>query len=285
MHKNIPSNELYEKITEWLAIYHSTDNLKKKAKMKTLIVASMLPVVKKLTRTIARRSYDPIEDMVQAGSIGLLKAIDRFSCSINDNFRVYAGYFIIGEIKHYLRDKLNTVHVPRHIQELCIRINNFTSTLTYEELQALTSEEVASALEVPKEAVDFALLADRRRSTLSIEEVYANDGDGKGLLFEEIYTAEDYKKKAENNDTEIFLNDIISMLPAEQKVVFDMYYNQDMNQAEISEALQISKMAVYRRLKSAFNIVTTLTDGNKHERNKMIELLKKQDKKNGFTAL
>lgn len=267
MYKNIPSNKLYEKITEWLKLYHSTESEKKKTELKAYIVASMLPVVKKLAKTIARRSYDPIEDMVQAGSIGLLKAIERFSPTINDNFRVYAGYYIIGEIKHYLRDKLNAIHVPRHIQELCIRINNFTSTLTYEELQTLTSEEVASALEVPKETVDFAMLADRRRSTLSIEEVYAKDGDGKGLLFEEIYISESYTESENNDDIDIIINDIISVLPPEQQVIFDMYYNQDMTQVEIADALQISKMAVYRRMKSAFKIITDSVEKNKLDKN------------------
>ncbi len=67
----------------------------------------------------------------------------------NDNFRVYAGYFIIGEMKHFLRDKLNMIRVPGHIQELVIRINNFTKDLTQEEIFKLTSEDVASALDVP----------------------------------------------------------------------------------------------------------------------------------------
>ena len=124
--KNIPNQEMYNKIYEWLEEYHSTDDAKKKARLKTLIVANMVPVVKHLARTIARRETDPIEDLTQAGSLGLLKAIDRFSKDKNDNFRVYAGYLIIGEMKHYLRDKLNTIRVPRHIQELCLRINNFT---------------------------------------------------------------------------------------------------------------------------------------------------------------
>ena len=91
----------------------------------------MLPVIKRIAKTIARRSYDPIDDMIQAGSIGLLKAIDSYSQDVNDNFKIYAGYLIIGEMKHYLRDKLNTIRVPRHIQELTYRINSFTRALTF----------------------------------------------------------------------------------------------------------------------------------------------------------
>ena len=109
-------NKTYELVNSWLIEYKSTVDKYKKAKLKALIVTRMLPIIKRIARTIARRSYDPIEDMVQAGAIGLLKAIDSYSAERNDNFKIYAGYLIIGEMKHYLRDKLNTIRVPRHIQ-------------------------------------------------------------------------------------------------------------------------------------------------------------------------
>lgn len=153
------SNEYrtYELITEWLKEYHSASDKYKKAKAKALIVTRMLPVIKRIAKTIARRSYDPIDDMIQAGSIGLLKAIDSYSQDVNDNFKIYAGYLIIGEMKHYLRDKLNTIRVPRHIQELTYRINSFTRALTFDELNELTNDDVAEALKVSPRAIDFAL--------------------------------------------------------------------------------------------------------------------------------
>lgn len=144
----------------------------------------MLPVIKRIAKTIARRSYDPIDDMIQAGSIGLLKAIDSYSQDVNDNFKIYAGYLIIGEMKHYLRDKLNTIRVPRHIQELTYRINSFTRALTFDELNELTNDDVAEALKVSPRAIDFALQADRRKSTLSLEDLYTADADNLG--YEEI---------------------------------------------------------------------------------------------------
>lgn len=253
MAKNIPSNEMYKKISEWLDNYHSTDNEHKKTNLKTLIVAQMIPVVKRIAKTIARRSTDPIEDLVQAGFIGLLKAIDHYSKERNDNFRVYAGHLIIGEMKHFLRDQLNTIRVPRHIQELCIRINNFTQTLTQDELHNLTSADVASALDVPKETIDFAIQADRRCSTLSLEEVFKPDDDQLG--YEELFTYENYEEKMEYNDAKIIFNDIIQLLSTEEIMLINMYYKQDMNQREIAEALNISQMAVSRRMKKAFNFI------------------------------
>ena len=158
--KRYSEEELYEIVTEWLEEYHSASDKYKKAKAKTLIVTRMLPIIKRIARTIARRSSDPVDDLVQAGAIGLLKAIDTYSDDMNDNFKIYAGYYIIGEMKHFLRDKLNTIRVPRHIQELSYRINNFTKTLTLDELNVLTSDDVAEALRVlpPSNAIALSRL-------------------------------------------------------------------------------------------------------------------------------
>lgn len=252
---NIPDNEMYIKISEWLEEYHQTRSAKKKAKAKTLIVSQMVPVVKKIARTIARRSYDPIDDLIQAGFIGLLKAIDNYSKEKNDNFRVYAGYLIIGEMKHYVRDKLNAIRVPRHIQELTIRINNFTRTLTPEELKSITSDEVASALDTSKAAIDMAMISERRRSTISLENLYSDDDS---LSYEELIPEDDYETKAEYEDTKIMFNSIINKLPAEEKVIIDMYYKQDMTMKEISEALVLTQMSVSRRMKKAINMISNM---------------------------
>lgn len=273
MPNNMPDNKAYENISEWLNIYHSTDSLRKKAKMKTLIVATMIPVVKHLARTIARRATDPVDDMIQAGFIGLLKAIEKYSKERNDNFRVYAGYLIIGEMKHFLRDKLNMIRVPRHIQELTIRINNFTKNLTVEELQELTSDDVASALQIPSDAVDFALQMDRRRSTLSLDEVFINDNENMG--YEEVIAAKDYKEQAEFEDAKIIFDDVIEKLPPEEKVLIDMYYKQDMTKREIAAALMLTPMSVSRRMKSAFNIISEFVA--ERQRQNMEEQKKNED--------
>jgi RNA polymerase sigma-B factor len=264
LQKKSPNAEEYLKIPEWLKLYHSTSDIKKKSELKTLIVSVMMPVVKHIAKTIARRADDPIEDLVQAGSIGLLKAIDNFSKEKNDNFRVYAGYLIIGEMKHYLRDKLSLIRVPRHIQELSIRINNFTQTLTPEEVQALTSEDVASALELSTKAVDYVLQMDRRRSTLSLDDMYQSDSDS--LSYEEMFEKGDYKEQAEIEDLKIIFNDFIDKLSPELKIIVDMYYKQDMSQREIADALQLSQMSVSRKMKHAFNQIYQLVVDKENER-------------------
>lgn len=263
MFKNIPNDEMYKKIAEWLNLYRETSSKFEKEKYKTHIVIQMIPVVKKIARTIARRSTDPIDDMVQAGFIGLLKAIDKYNPEKNDNFRVFAGYYIIGEMKHFLRDKANTIRVPRHIQELTIRINNFTQNLTPDEIQALTSDEVALALDVSTTAVDLALQVDRRRTTISIEEMYKSNENS--LTFEELYSSANYEEQADYEDTKLIFNNVIDKLPPNEKIIIDLYYEQNMTQKEIADALLLTPMTVSRRLKKAFNLIAELVAETKNE--------------------
>ena len=255
MQKNFQNNDDTEQISEWLHIYHTTDSKAEKTRVQTLIVTQMVPVVKKIARTIARRSYDPVDDLIQAGFIGLLKAIDNYSRERNDNFRVYAGYLIIGEMKHYVRDKLNMIRVPAYIHELTIRIANFTKDLTIEEVQNLTSDEMASALDVSPKAVDLALEVERRSSTVSLDGLRAQENN---LSYEEFLAPENYKDIAEFEDSRIIFEDVITKLPPNEQVIIDMYYKQDMNKKQIAEALLITPRDVSKQMKSAFEIIAKL---------------------------
>lgn len=245
--------QMYELISDWLCDYRNTDNLAKKAKSKALIVSRMLPIVKRIARTIARRSYDPIDDLVQAGSIGLLKAIDSFRPEINDNFKYYAGSLIIGEMKHYIRDKMNTIKVPRHIQELSFRINSFISTLTPDELNDLTNEYVADALKVSKKDVDFAMQSDRRKTTVSLDDIYKADANNLG--YEEVIAQDNYKEKADLEDARLIIELVIVRLPKEYRKLIELYYYEDMSQKEISDRTHLSPMQVSRKLKKAFELL------------------------------
>ena len=245
--------QMYKLISDWLDDYKNSESQSKKAKAKALIVSRMLPIVKRIARTIARRSYDPIEDLIQAGSIGLLKAIDSFRAEINDNFKYYAGSLIIGEIKHYIRDKMNTIKVPRHIQELSFRINSFISTLTVEELNNLTNEYVADALNVSTKEVDFVMQADRRKNTISLDDMYKADSNNLG--YEEVIAHENYKEKSELEDARLIIELVIVRLPKEYRKLVELYYYQDLSQKEIAEKMEMSQMQVSRKLKKAFELL------------------------------
>ncbi len=260
---NNNEQKTYELVSKWLEEYHLETNKYKKTKIKALIVTQMFPIIKRIAKTIARRSYDPIEDMVQAGAIGLLKAIDSYSKDINNNFKIYAGYLIIGEMKHFLRDKLNTIRVPRHIQELSYRINTFTRDLTLNELNELTNDNVAAALNVTAKEVDFAKQADRRKNTLSLDEIYMTDSGHSN--YEEMIAGMNYKEALELEDSKIILKEVIERLPEEYKKLVNLYYYNDFSQKEISEKLNMTQMQVSRKLKKAFSILYKMIADNIEE--------------------
>ena len=263
MREDNKDKQTYELITRWLEAYKISTDKYERAKLKALIVTRMLSIIKKIARTIARRSYDPIDDLVQAGSIGLLKAIESYSAEVNDNFKIYAGYLIIGEMKHYLRDKLNTIRVPGHIQELSYRINTFTNSLTYEQLNELTNDDVAEALKVTPRAVDYAMQADRRKSVVSLENIFS---DADSLSYEEVLSAhDDYKEMRENEDDKIVLKDVIEKLPDEYRKLVEMYYYDDMNQKDIAEKLGMTQMRISRKMKKAFSMLYKMIADNSDE--------------------
>ena len=263
MREDNKDKQTYELITRWLEASKISTDKYERAKLKALIVTRMLSIIKKIARTIARRSYDPIDDLVQAGSIGLLKAIESYSAEVNDNFKIYAGYLIIGEMKHYLRDKLNTIRVPRHIQELSYRINTFTNSLTYEQLNELTNDDVAEALKVTPKAVDYAMQADRRKSVVSLENIFS---DADSLSYEEVLSAhDDYKEASENEDDKIVLKDVIEKLPDEYRKLVEMYYYDDMNQKDIAEKLGMTQMRISRKMKKAFSMLYKMIADNSDE--------------------
>jgi len=241
---------LIPELNELLSVYYSTDDVSIKLKIKSKIISKMESVVKRIAHAIARRDKDPIEDMVQAGYIGILRALENYSKEKNDNFRVYAGYFIIGEMKHFLRDKTSTIRVPAHIQDLLIRINNFTENMTEAEIEQLTSNEVASALSVPQKSVEFAMQVDRRRKTMSLEEM-SESLEGVGN-YADIVADKNFKEKDEQNDTKIMLKEVFKRLPEDEQKVMDLFYSMDLSQKDIATELGMTQMQVSRNLKHAY---------------------------------
>lgn len=262
MHKKYNDDSMYELIAEWLREYHVATDVKEQAKYKALIVSRMLPIVKRIARLVGRRAYDPVDDLIQAGCIGLLKAIDSFSFEINDQFKYYAGSLIIGEIKHYIRDKLNLLKVPRHVQELSFRINSFVSKLTTEEFNELTNEYVAEALNVDTQDVDRALMSERRKNVVSLDFLYNND-EKRNLSYEEMISIEKYEQFARIEDARLILDLVIARLPKEYRRLVSLYYYEDLPQKDIAKLLNLSDMQVSRNLKKAFELLQDMIADSK----------------------
>ena len=136
------------RVAQWLCEYKETQNEATKHHLRELIVLTYMPLVKKVARSLARRSTDPIEDITQVGALGLIKAVDLFKPEISSNFRTYATYLITGEIRHYLRDKSTIIRAPREIKELSYRVHKITLELTEKLGTTPSDKELAQALQM-----------------------------------------------------------------------------------------------------------------------------------------
>ncbi len=244
---------IYTRIQEWLEAYKQTSKRVQKKRLENLIVVAMMPIIKRIARSIARRAEDPVEDLVQAGSIGLVKAIEKYNPDKNAKFRIYAGYLIVGEMQHYMRDKVAMIKVPREVLELAIRIKNFSKTLSDRELEKLTDEKLAQALDVPVQKVQTAIEVDRRRKVVSLDEI-VNDSENNASIGD-LTPACDYNEFVERYDMKIELDDIIERLPDELKTIIKLFYYEDMKQKSIAEKMNMNEMMVSRKLKKAYSLM------------------------------
>ena len=246
--ENTPSQE---EVNSWLEEYKSATDERTKKKLKELVVLACMPIVKKVARSLARRSTDPVEDITQVGSLGLIKAVDLYNPDISKNFKSYATYLITGEIRHYLRDRITIIRAPREIKELSFRVHKLTLELTEKLGKTPTDKDIAEALQMPTEKVQECNNLDRRTTTISIDQIIGSDDNSISLV--EKIEDESQKEAFNSYENRMILDDAIRKLePLEQKLVVLNYY-EGLNQREISEKLGISQMQVSRKLKKALS--------------------------------
>ncbi len=245
----LSQEENFAQIHEWLVTYKNSDDEKFKKDLQNLIVIASMPFVKRIACGLARRSTDPVDDLIQVGAVGLIKAIDLYNPGLGTKFKTYATYLITGEIRHYLRDKASMIKAPREIQELAFRINCVIKQLS-EDGQEPTSEQIAQVMSIPVNKVNDIIEVDRRKSTLSLDQTFALEDDDAVSLADKIPSG-DYQEFLNAYEEKIMLTKAISKLKPKLKEVIELSYYEDMNQREISEMLGISQMQVSRRLKQA----------------------------------
>ena len=256
------TDETTLQINDWLVDYKNEKDEKKKKQLKNLIVVATMPLVKKIACSLARRSTDPVDDLIQVGSVGLIKAIEFFDPNISTKFKTYASYLITGEIRHYLRDKASIIKAPREIQELAFRINTVIKQLIEEGIEDSTSEQIAKVMSLPVNKIEDVIEVDRRKSTVSLDQAITNSEDDCFSLADKI-PAGDYQEFLNAYEEKMMLAHAIKELPQNLRDVVELNYYEDLNQREIADRLGISQMQVSRRLKKAlseiYNIICEKT--------------------------
>src|SRR5574344_1965615 len=248
----------FVQIHEWLVTYKKSNDKKLKKQLQNLIVAAAMTFVKKIACGLARRSTDPVDDLIQVGALGLLKAIDFYNPDVSTKFKTYATYLITGEIRHYLRDKASMIKAPREIQELAYRINKVIQKLNEDGFDDPTSEQVAQVMSLPVNKVNDIIEVDRRKSTLSLDQTVNYEDDTTSLA--DKIPSGDYQEFLNTYEEKIMLSKAIAKLEPKLKEVLELSYYEDLNQREIADKLNISQMQVSRRLKKAltkmYDIIT-----------------------------
>jgi RNA polymerase sigma-B factor len=203
-----------------------------------------------LVRSLARRySYrgEQLEDLVQIGAIGLIKAIDRFDLDRGVELTTYATPNIIGEIKRHFRDKGWSIRVPRGLQELNVQLSRLVEQLTVQFSRSPTIPELAKAAGVEEEEVLEALESGRAYSTLSLS-VGSGGGDDDDDLdpLESLGTEEHQYEVSEDRAV---LAPGFKVLDERERKILQLRFFEGLTQSQIAQQVGISQMHVSRLIR------------------------------------
>ncbi len=209
------------------------------------LITMYLNLVKYLASRFRNRG-EPIDDLIQVGTIGLIKAIDRFDIDREVEFTTYATPTIVGELKRYFRDKGWAIKVPRRLQELSFRVNQAVDQLTQGLQRSPTILEIAAHLGVTTEDVLEALETSEAYNFVSLENDRPFDGADSFSILE--YIGEDDQLLAVVDDRATLAEALKYLTPQEQHVLYLRFF-QGLTQTEIATTLGISQMQVSRMLR------------------------------------
>lgn len=204
---------------------------------KDQLVRDNMGLIYSIARKFANRGYE-MDDLVQIGSIGLIKAIDKFDTAFGVKFSTYAVPMIMGEIKRFLRDD-GPVKVSRTLKTLAGKAKAIEERLSNKLGRDPTIHEIASEMEIDPEELATALDASRPPESL-----YAQYGDSdKILLIDKVSGGVDNESKLVNN---IALSELIQKLPERERKIIILRYFKEKTQAQIAAMLGISQVQVSR---------------------------------------
>jgi RNA polymerase sigma-B factor len=207
------------------------------------LVAAHLGLAEYLARRFANRG-EPLDDLVQVASLGLLKAVGRFDPGRGVEFSTYATHTIVGELKRHFRDKGWAIRAPRRMQELYLRLGKVVATLGQELGRSPTIAELAAEVEVSEEEVLEALEAGQAYRFASLDAPVAGDSEGETLasrLGSEDAGLDDAERRAT-------LSPLLGQLPDREQLILHLRFFEGLTQSEIASRLGISQMHVSRLL-------------------------------------
>jgi RNA polymerase sigma-B factor len=209
------------------------------------LIERYMSLVRSLARRYAYRG-EQLDDLVQIGAIGLIKAIDRFDLERGVELTTYATPNIIGEIKRHFRDKGWAVRVPRGLQELNVQVSKLIEQLTVQLGRSPTIPELAKAAGVEEEYVLEALESGRAYSSVSLSTGGGSDEDGELDPLESLGTIE---HEYEVSEDRAVLAPGFKVLDARERKILHLRFFSGLTQSQIAAEIGISQMHVSRLIR------------------------------------
>ena len=233
-----------EQARQLFVAYRACDDETQQAELRSRLVDQYIGLVEFLSRRFRNRG-EPLEDLVQVGMIGLLKAIDRFDLEREVEFSTYATPTIVGELKRHFRDKGWAVRVPRRLQELHLELTKVVAGLGQELGRSPTVAEIAKSADLSEEQVIEGLEISQAYNFTSLD-APIDAGDAGSTSFAEQLGEED--EQMVNLEYRAALAPEMAKLPEREQRILFLRFFRSMTQSEIAQSLGISQMHVSRLL-------------------------------------
>jgi RNA polymerase sigma-B factor len=212
-------------------------------RLRNELVVAHLNLVRYLAVKFANRG-EALDDLIQVGTVGLLKAIDRFDLDRGVEFTTYATPTIVGEIKRYFRDKGWAVKVPRRLQELNLAVNRANEKLTVKLGHSPTVAELAQHLGASAEDILEAQELGQAYNLLSLDTELNGEGDKKSQTLADYVGQND--SGLELLEDRANLERAFQVLTGRERVILYLRFYESVSQTEIAKRLNVSQMHVSR---------------------------------------
>jgi RNA polymerase sigma-B factor len=208
-----------------------------------------------LARSIARRyerSSEPLDDLVQVASLGLVKAIERFDPERGLSFSTYAVPTMVGELRRHFRDSCWALHLPRQMQERVLQMRAAVERLSGELGRSPTPQQIADDLKVPIEEVLETIAANTAYDTASLDRPLQSSGDEGQTVAESLGEKDE---RFELVDDRTAIGPGLRALPERERLILHLRFAEDLTQSEIAQRIGVSQMHVSRLIRNALKRV------------------------------
>jgi RNA polymerase sigma-B factor len=220
------------------------------------LVQRFLPLARKLARRYSG-AHEPLDDLMQVASLGLVKAIDRFDVTRGTAFSTFAVPTILGELKRYFRDLGWAIHVPRGAQELALKVEDARQRLTTRTGRPPSVPDLAQYMELSIETVLEALETAGAHHTASLD-APRDDGEEESGTLADAFGQID--ERFELVDAKVTIAVAARHLGARERRVLVLRFVEDLTQSQIADMIGVSQMQVSRILRRALDQLRDLTE-------------------------